>query len=165
MFFLILRRSNVDTKRAFAIKCEEYSLINGVNDEYLNINKTLKDENKELKNQIGNLKQEVAEVKVHQLRTSKPFVDLTCDDDSDIEIVDDNVAKDITKPTDPAVVIDLDDEAAPALKSDTTTADKGSCLPSIPKKEMNFFKDSAANMDDSTMNDLQSFENFILEQI
>lgn len=160
-------------KHAYAIKCEEHSLLNGVNDEFLKMNKTLKDENKELKNQIGNLQDEVAEVKVQQLRTSKPFVDLTYDDDSDIdsdiEIVEENGPRD-DKKTKPswssswAEIIDLDEEAL-ARENSQTVEEKSSCQPSIAKKEETFVKNSAANMDESSLNDLQSFENFILEQI
>lgn len=88
--------------RSYAIKCEEFTLVNGVNDEYLKSNKKLNEENEALRKQLQNVKQELTDVKVKQLRTSKPFVDLTrdemSDDDSDIEIVEE---KKDTKPKTP----------------------------------------------------------------
>lgn len=65
--------------------------MNGVNDEYLKANKKLNEENEALRRQLQNVKQELTDVKIKQMRTSKPFVDLTRDensDDSDIEIVE-----------------------------------------------------------------------------
>lgn len=159
-------------KRSFAIKCEEYSLINSVNDEYLKINKNLKDENKELKTKLGSLQQEVAEIKVQKLRTSKPFVDLTCDDDSDIEIVEEKVSEGVKKAI--TEIIDLEDEVRASQNNSPIRApiDKDS-RQTIPKDKVDFSKNSAA-MDESSLNqemqtpwlnDLQRFENFILEQI
>lgn len=157
-------RQKADTlNRSFAIKCQEYSLINGINDEYLKTNKALKDENKELKNHIGELQQEVAEVKVQQLRTSKPFVDLTCDDDSDIEIVEEDNSKDNKKTMEPAEIIDLDNEKL--ARENMTRSIKDISQSSMSKLDGNFLKNSAASMGDSSLNDLKIFENFILEQI
>lgn len=71
------------------MKCQAYDLISMVNDEYLKVNNALKRENTQLQSQNEKLKREIGELKSQQLKASKPFVDLTCDDDSDVEIIDD----------------------------------------------------------------------------
>lgn len=159
----------------FDIKCQAYSLINVVNDEYLNANENLRDENQNLKEQIGNLKQELEKAKVHQLKVAKPFVDLThdiSDDDSDIEIVGYQIAtvppasapkqdeKKEIQPSPPAEVIELDDEIPP-VSSIMEAELKLPNFPSASYQGENVMKNSI----DESLSDLQSFENFLLEQM
>lgn len=84
-----------------------------MNDEYLKSNKKLSEENEALKKQLQNVKQELTNVKIKQLKSSKPFVDLTRDemsDDSDIEIVEEE-KETKPKPEDkPTNVIVLEEE-------------------------------------------------------
>lgn len=89
------REKSNEMSRSYAIKCEEFSLVNGVNDEYLKSNKKLNEENESLRKLLQNVKQELTEVKAKQMRTAKPFVDLTHDEnsDSDVEIVEEKTTK------------------------------------------------------------------------
>lgn len=173
--FYLSRHTNKELKMQFDIKCQAYSLINVVNDEYLNTNENLRDENQQLKEQIANLKQELEKAKVHQLRVAKPFVDLThdiSDDDSDIEIVEDKNAtappapapkqdeKKEINPTPTSEVIELDDEIPP-VSSIMEAELKFPNFPSSSYQGENVMKNSI----DESLSDLQSFENFLLEQM
>lgn len=134
--FSISRFKNQNLERDYAIKCQAYTLISVVNDDYLVCNgnesllnlfklvidifylDTLRNENNQLKAQLASISQEFDKVKAQQWRASKPFVDLTHDgisDDSDVEIVEVKRQKldpsaSATTVAAPQEVIELDDE-------------------------------------------------------
>ena len=137
-------------------------MINGVNDEYLKKNQCLKDQNTELTQQVNSLKRELSYMKVQQLKKFKPFVDLTHDDDSDIEIVSEK-----KKAIEPSEIIDLDDDIKPEQPQENAeTEEKAIPPPELPFSNVNgsCSKDHDVNMHDS-LKDLQDFEAFILGQI
>lgn len=156
----------------YEIKCQAYSLINVVNDEYLNTNETLRDENQRLKDQLNSLKQDLQKAKAEQLRVAKPYVDLTHDisDDSDIEIIEDkskpkpqkrDEAAAAATAAPPAEIIELDGEVS-YIESIMEANEK----PLSPAGSHHPVKDekSSAAIDES-LTDLQNFENFLLAQI
>jgi len=158
---------NQGLKMDYDIKCQAYSLISVVNDEYLTTNDSLRDENLQLKQQIVNLKQELQDVRVQRLKTSKPFVDLTNDDnsDSDIEIIEDEtVPAAKTEDNKPSVVlgstIELNDEAEiePEIAQDV---DNKTDMPSISPQNDDCLKLHAANDSWSVANEFS----FLLDQI
>lgn len=89
-------------------------MISEINDQYLTTNDHLKEENRRLKRHVEQLQKDLFLSKSQQLKTSKPFVDLTADDqseDSDLEIIETECPAKKLRPNPPEnVVIALDDE-------------------------------------------------------
>lgn len=150
-------------KTSYEIKCEEYTLINGVNDEYLKKNQSLKEQNTELTHKVNFLQRELTYMKVQQLKKAKPFVDLTHDDDSDIEIVSDE-----RKVAEPSEIIELDDDCQPEPQENAKTEEEAAptpeSKPSVSSDNGSCPKNLDANMIHDTFNDLQDFD-WILGQI
>lgn len=130
----------------FDVKCKEHDIVSMVNDEYLKINNQLKKENTLLMQQNEKLIYEIANLKAQQLKVAKPFVDLTCDDDSDVEIIDEKKpeAKFPEMPKTPEVI---------QLKEGSN---ESKINQKIPGALPNF---------DLKSSDYEDFENFILSQI
>lgn len=152
----ILRLKVTRLKTAYDIKCEEYTLISSVNDEYLKENKTLKDQNVEVNQQLNNLKREMTNYKIQQLHASKPFVDLTHDDDSDVEIVTQE-----EKGSKSSEIIDLDDDLQPQENEKTVKGDQ----PTVSEDMGCCSKNIDATTSNDSLRDLEDFEEFILGQI
>lgn len=160
------RYKNQNLERDYAIKCQAYTLISVVNDDYLVCNDTLRTENNQLKAQLASISQELDKVKAQQWRASKPFVDLTHDgisDDSDVEIVEVKRQKLDVSPsatatfTAPQEVIELDDEVPTE-----NAKPEGE-----PHSNEENFKDEkgAASHDSCSSNMMADLSNFILEHI
>lgn len=163
------RNKNKSLEIDHAIKCQAYSLISVVNDEYLITNEHLRDQNKQLQQQIGSMNKELAEAKILQLRTSKPYVDLTHDDvdDSDVEIIEEKLPV-VALPAPiaaeaPEEVIELEDEIK-MEESTTHRADKALIVSPAASEDKNYLK--LPNVDDSLHeNELQRFEDFLLGEM
>lgn len=157
---------NENLKTEYAIKCQAYSMISEINDQYLTNNDHLKDENRRLKRQVEQLQKDLIASKAQQLKTSKPFVDLTADDqseDSDLEIIEtESTAKKprLNPPESIPVVIALDDE--PEVEVDEPEIVEPAPVEEPAPDETVKDPDGMKN---PSMSDLQSFEQFIIEQI
>jgi len=134
-----------------------------VNDEYLKKNQSLKEQNTELTHKVNNLQRELTYIKVQQLKKAKPFVDLTHDDDSDIEIVSEE-----RKVTEPSEIIELDDDCQPEPQENAKTEEEAvpapETKPTVSGDDGSYPKNLDANMMHETYNDLQDFD-WILGQI
>jgi len=156
---------NQNLEREFAIKCQAYTLISVVNDDYLVCNDTLRNENNQLKTQLASINHELDKVKAQQWRASKPFVDLTHDgisDDSDVEIVEVKRQKlDASATvTAPQEVIELDDEVP--------TENENAKPEGEPQSNEESFKDekgAASHDSGSGSNMMSDLSAFILEHI
>lgn len=149
-------------REEFEIKCQAYDIISLVNDEYLKVNNALKRENTQLEQKNDKLQRELSALKAQQLKVSKPFVDLTCDDDSDVEIVDEKKLEASAKipDTKPSEVIEVDDDPV-VNKEDCKTIQQ----PNSELFTMINYLDSKNNYANESYQSLQEFENFILDQI
>lgn len=143
----------------FEVKCQAYDIISLVNDEYLKINNALKRENEKLI-------REITEFKSQQLKASKPFVDLTCDDDSDVEIIDEEKKKmpdamkipklvDCSKTSE---IIELEDDAPQPEESKKSSTPQFSMFDSL---NMKYANESPWSYGD----DIESLGKFIVDQI
>ena len=145
------------------------------NQKYYDGHEKLKTENVQLKQQIETLKRELNYFKIQQLKSAKPFVDLTSDsisDDSDIEIVEAQASprkkmkmspEQITK----TEIIELDDEnsSEKAEKASPVHAsDQPLYVSPPPQPEDNCLKNPFAN-DEEELQNFEQFQNFILDQI
>lgn len=145
-------------------------MISEINDQYLTNNDHLKDENRRLKRQVEQLQKDLIASKAQQLKTSKPFVDLTADDqseDSDLEIIEtESPAKKprINPPESISVVIALDDETEVEVDEPEIVEPEpepaAEPAPEETKKDPDDMKSEAA-----PLSELQSFEQFIIEQM
>jgi hypothetical protein len=149
----------------YAVKCQAYDLISLVNDEYLKVNNSLRKGYAQLEHQNEKLKREIIELKSQQLKASKPFVDLTADDDSDVEIIDEKKPDMIKIPeteslkTSKVVVIEVDDDTSEP-KVEANEAQQATEIFSIfDGLDM---KNTFSNVN---CQELQDFEEFILDQI
>lgn len=124
-----------------------------MNDEYLKVNTLLERENEKLK-------KEITELKSQQLKASKPFVDLTCDDDSDVEIIDDE-KKHVVESIKPSEVIEVLDDA---IESEVVINEPQQ-QPQAPEIYSIFDLDLKNPYAIESRQALQDFENFILEQM
>lgn len=172
------RQNHTNLDINFKIKCQEYALIRSVNDDYLSTNEMLREENQQLKQQNQQISQELTVVKVQQLKSSKPFVDLTRDDDSsddsDIEIIEDDIKTNVESPkgNDKNVelgeeVIELDTDDVMNGKSikqcgDGTSNVLGDLKQTCTQGETLIKQDAAV---EDSWNDLQQFEQFLLSSI
>lgn len=161
---MFYRHKHENLKMEHGIKCQAYSLISVVHDEYLINNGALKVENNKLKQELENIKSQ-------QLKLAKPFVDLTqFDDDSDVEIIEvhakvpapicDKTSQSIATA---AEVIELDEDG------DNETEEKGIPkaeqvpVPPVTQEEGGFFFKNTAAIDDA-LNEVRRFENFLFDQ-
>jgi hypothetical protein len=81
-------------KTEYGIKCEAYSIIDTVNNQYLQNNEKLRNENKRLREENEELQRNAKKLRLRQELRSQKFVDLTNEDDaaydSDVEYVASN---------------------------------------------------------------------------
>lgn len=146
-------------------------MISEINDQYLTNNDHLKDENRRLKRQVEQLQKDLIASKALQLKTSKPFVDLTADDqeeDSDLEIIEtESPAKRprLNPPESISVVIALDDEPEVEVEVDEPEIVEPEPASDPEPEETGKDPDDMKNPTAPSMTDLQSFEQFIIEQM
>lgn len=162
-FSKLCRQKKVKLREEFEVKSQAYDIISLVNDEYLKVNNALKKENEKLIREIN-------EFKSKQLKSSKPFVDLTCDDDSDVEIIDENrkmpetiKIPDASKKLKASEIIEVeeDDEPKPEPEANKATLDEPFPLPSLQCSMLDSFN---MKYSDDPWN-IQEFEKFIVGQI
>lgn len=84
------RKTTKELEETHAVKCQAYSIISVINDEYLSQNELLRDENSNLKRRLHTFNEESEAKKAKVVTLAKPFVDLTNDDenDSDVEVIE-----------------------------------------------------------------------------
>lgn len=143
------------------MKCQAYSLISVVNDEYLSNNDGLKEENVKLKRQLDRLNKELQEAKAKQLRAAKPFVDLTDDvsDDSDVEIIETECTSKKRRRKDDLLALDTE-EASRVSKQQVQQVPQEEDQQQLPQEHQ-----SALNNDTSLDKTecLQDLDQFLLE--
>lgn len=147
-------------------------MISDINDQYLTNNDHLKDENRRLKRQVEQLQKDLIASKAQQLKTSKPFVDLTADDqeeDSDLEIIEtETPAKRprLNLPESIPVVIALDDEPEILVEVETDEPEIVEPEPGVEPAPEETGKDPDDMKNPApSMTELQSLEQFIIEQM
>jgi hypothetical protein len=151
----------------YAVKCQAYDLISLVNDEYLKVNNSLRKGYAQLEHQNEKLKREVIELKSQKLKASKPFVDLTADDDSDVEIIDEKKPDMIKIPeteslkTSKVVVIEVDDDntSEPKVEPKAEAQQATEIFSIFDGLDM---KNTFSNVN---CQELQDIEKFILDQM
>ncbi|XP_070502907.1 putative leucine-rich repeat-containing protein DDB_G0290503 [Chironomus tepperi] len=152
-------------KTEYGIKCQAYSIIDTVNNEYLQDNMKLKDENLKLRMELEMIRQEKSRpdqttiAKKHTGESEK-FVDLTCsncESDDDIQIIENSKKSEIIE-----IIEDSNDvELFQSKTADTT-----------PKKNPEDINQSSSSCDETMKSakklendDYKRFEDFILSQI
>lgn len=156
----------------YGIKCQAYSIIDTVNNEYLQDNMKLKDENSKLRSELETLKQNLSKINMMKSKEKSPrnyssgkFVDLTSpncesDDDDDIEIIENPQKSDVIE------IVDDDSNDVEICKN------KQNKLNTL-KKPAEGIDSSSSCCDESLKSakklsendDYKRFEDFILSQI
>jgi cell division septum initiation protein DivIVA len=155
-------------KTEYGIKCQAYSIIDTVNNEYLQDNMKLKDENLKLKTELEIIRQQksrpdqITIARKPATEATEKFVDLTCsncESDDDIQIIESSKKPDIIE-----IIEDSNDNELFKSKTADTT----------PKKNPEDINQSSSSCDETMLksakklcenDDYKSFEDFILSQI
>lgn len=141
-------------KTDYGIKCQAYSIIDTVNNEYIQDNLKLKGENLKLKSELAAIKQPGKQQKIVDLTCSN------CESDDDIQIVNNS------KKSEVIIILDDDEsndvELCPDSTNDETTKIEKKCIESSTSCCEEIIKSAKIMCEND---DYQTFEDFILSQI